>query len=119
MSDVAAGVVFIASLVLALVLVHKPLGDYLARVVTGTRHLAVERGVYRLAGVDPDADQTWARYLRAVLAFSAVSVLFLYGFLRIQQHLWPPYEVPQLAGPPGVQHRGQLRHQHQLAVLRR
>ena len=98
MSDTWAGVVFVGSLVLALAIAHKPFGDYMARVVTGTRHARVERAVYRLGGIDPAADQTWGRYLRSVLAFSAVSVLFLYGFLRIQQHLWPPYAVPQMPG---------------------
>jgi K+-transporting ATPase ATPase A chain len=53
--------------------------------------------VYRAGGVDPDADQTWGRYLRSVLAFGAVSVLFLYGFLRVQHELWPPYKVPQMS----------------------
>jgi K+-transporting ATPase ATPase A chain len=66
-------------------------------VVTGSRHLAVERGIYRVGGIDPDADQTWARYLRSVLAFSAVGVLFLYAFLRLQQKFWPPYAVPQMS----------------------
>ncbi len=96
MSSTWAGVIFICSLIAALALVHKPLGDYMARVLTSKRHLAVEKVVYRAAGVDGDADQTWGRYLRSVLAFSVVSVLFLYGFLRIQQHLWPPYNVPQM-----------------------
>jgi potassium-transporting ATPase potassium-binding subunit len=94
-----AGIVFAGTLVLVLVLalVHKPLGDYMARVLMGKRHLAVEKGIYRVGGVDPDADQTWGRYLRSVLAFSAVSVLFLYGFLRLQHHFWPPYDVPQMS----------------------
>jgi K+-transporting ATPase ATPase A chain len=96
MSDTWTGILFAGTLVLALVLVHKPLGDYMARVLTGTRHAAAERVVYRLGGVDPEADQSWSRYLRSVLAFSAVSVLFLYGFLRVQQHFWPPYDVPQM-----------------------
>ena len=97
MSDTLAGVLFLGSLVVALVLVHKPLGDYMARVVLGTKHLAAERLLYRLGGIDADADQTWGRYLRSVLIFSFVSVLFLYAFLRIQQHLWPPYAVPQMS----------------------
>ncbi len=92
-----AGIVFAGTLVLALALVHKPLGDYMARVLMGKRHLAVEKGIYRVSGIDPDADQTWGRYLRSVLAFSAVSVLFLYGFLRLQHHFWPPYDVPQMS----------------------
>ncbi|HEY2043622.1 MAG TPA: potassium-transporting ATPase subunit KdpA [Jatrophihabitans sp.] len=97
MSSTAAGLVFIASLVIALALVHKPLGDYMARVLTGKRHLAVERVVYRAGGIDGEADQSWGRYLRSVLAFSAVSVVFLYVFLRVQHHFWPPYAVPQMS----------------------
>ncbi len=97
MSDTFAAVIFLGTLVIALALVHRPLGDYIARVVTGSRHLAAERVVYRLGGVDADADQSWSRYLRSVLAFSVVGVVFLYVFLRIQQHLWPPYGVPQMS----------------------
>ncbi|MGH8961894.1 MAG: potassium-transporting ATPase subunit KdpA [Jatrophihabitantaceae bacterium] len=96
MSDTAAGVLFLGSLIAALVIVHRPLGDYLARVLTGPRHLRVERGIYRVGGIEADADLTWSGYLRAVLAFSAVSVLFLYAFLRFQQHLGHPYAVPQM-----------------------
>ena len=95
--DTAAGVIFVGTLILALVLVHRPLGDYMARVLTGKGHLAVEKGVYRVGGVDPEADQTWGRYLRSMLAFSAVSVVFLYAFLRLQHHFWPPYDVPQMS----------------------
>ena len=99
MSSTTAGLLFAGSLILALALVHVPLGDYMARVLTSTKHSTAERLLYRASGIDPDADQTWSRYLRSVLAFSAVSVVFLYVFLRLQQHLWPPYAVPQLSGP--------------------
>jgi K+-transporting ATPase ATPase A chain len=97
MSSSWAGIVFVATLIAALALVHKPLGDYMARVLMGKRHLAAERVVYKAGGVDADGDQTWGRYLRSVLAFSGVSVAFLYGFLRVQQHFWPPYKVPQMS----------------------
>jgi K+-transporting ATPase ATPase A chain len=97
MSSSWAGIVFVGTLIAALALVHRPLGDYLARVLMGKRHLAAERVVYKAGGVDADADQTWGRYLRSVLAFSGVSVAFLYAFLRVQQHFWPPYKVPQMS----------------------
>jgi K+-transporting ATPase ATPase A chain len=96
MSDTWAGILFLAVLIAALALVHKPLGDYMARVVTSKRHLAVERGVYKAGGIDAEADQTWGTYLRSVLAFSLVSVLFLYAFLRLQNHFGHPYAVPQM-----------------------
>jgi len=44
--------------------------------------------LYRVMGIDPEADMTWPVYLRSVLAFSVVSVLFLYAFLRLQDKLW-------------------------------
>jgi potassium-transporting ATPase potassium-binding subunit len=97
MSTTWAGVIFAGTLIIALALVHKPLGDYMARVLMGKRHLAVEKAVYKTGGVDPDADQTWGRYLRSMLAFSAVSVVFLYAFLRLQNHFGHPYAVPQMS----------------------
>ncbi|MFI9574351.1 potassium-transporting ATPase subunit KdpA [Microbispora rosea] len=87
MSPTTAGILFIASLVVALVLTHRPLGDYMYRVYSGTRHLAFERVIYRLIGVRPDTEQRWGVYARSVLAFSAVSILFLYGFQRLQDKL--------------------------------
>jgi len=49
-----------------------------------------------LVGVDPDADQRWGTYARSMLAFSGVSVLFLYLLERIQSHL------PYANGMPAV-----------------
>ncbi|SCL62450.1 potassium-transporting ATPase subunit KdpA [Micromonospora chersina] len=94
MSTTAAGVLFIVSLVAALVAVYRPFGDYLYRVVSGTRHSRVERGIYRLVGVNPAAEQTWGVYARSLLAFSAVSILFLYAFMRLQNHLWLSLGLP-------------------------
>jgi K+-transporting ATPase ATPase A chain len=96
MSDTWAGIIFLGTLIAALALVHKPLGDYLARMLTSKRHLGVERGVYQVGGIDAEADQTWGTYLRSVLAFSGVSVVFLYFFLRLQNHFGHPYAVPQM-----------------------
>jgi K+-transporting ATPase ATPase A chain len=87
MGPTAAGVVFIVSLVLALAVSYRPLGDYMAKVYRSERHLSPERWIYRAAGVSPDTDQPWGAYLRSALAFSAVSVLGLYLLLRLQGHL--------------------------------
>jgi K+-transporting ATPase ATPase A chain len=89
-----AGWLFVVSLIVALVAVHRPFGDYMYRVVTGVTSSRVERGVYRLVGVNPAAEQTWGVYARSVLAFSAVSVLFLYLFLRVQDKLWLSLGMP-------------------------
>jgi potassium-transporting ATPase potassium-binding subunit len=87
MSDTTAGVLQVAVLLAALALCYRPLGAYLAASFTSPRHLRVERLVYRAVGVDPDADQRWPVYARSLLAFSAVSVLFLYALQRLQPHL--------------------------------
>lgn len=87
MTPVLAGVLQFAALVAALALAHRPLGDYMARVYGAERHLRVERWMYRAIGANPDAGMRWPAYLRGVLAFSAVSVLFLYLLQRIQGSL--------------------------------
>ncbi|MDT5207495.1 MAG: potassium-transporting ATPase potassium-binding subunit, partial [Mycobacterium sp.] len=75
MSTSTAG---IALLVLALVAVHVPLGDYMYRVYTSANDWRIEKAIYRVIGADPKAEQPWYAYARSLLAFSAVSVLFLF-----------------------------------------
>ncbi|WP_188037332.1 potassium-transporting ATPase subunit KdpA [Actinotalea sp. JY-7885] len=89
------------ALALALVLagLHRPLGEYMARVYTSGKDLRVERGFYRVLGVDPRAEQTWSQYLRALLAFSLVGLLLLYAMQRLQTVL--PYH---LGLPPVGEH---------------
>ncbi|MFJ2920871.1 potassium-transporting ATPase subunit KdpA [Streptomyces sp. NPDC087307] len=87
MNDTLAGWLQVLALVVALGLSFHPLGGYMARVLTANHHGWAERLVYRAGGVNGDADQKWPVYLRSLLAFSAVSVLFLYAFLRLQNHL--------------------------------
>jgi potassium-transporting ATPase potassium-binding subunit len=86
-STSTAGIAFLALLVLALVAVHVPLGDYMYRVYTSPRDWRVEKLVYRAIGADPKAEQPWYSYARSVLAFSAVSVLFLFFFQLVQDKL--------------------------------
>jgi K+-transporting ATPase ATPase A chain len=87
MSTYLAGAVFICALVAGLAAAHVPLGDYMARVYMSDRHLRAERWIYRATGVDPDSEQKWGTYLRSVLAFSLLSVLWLYAILRFQGYL--------------------------------
>lgn len=68
----------LAVLIVALAALHQPLGKYLAATFTSHKHLAVERGLYKLSGVDPQADQHWKVYLRSLLAFSIVSIVVLF-----------------------------------------
>jgi K+-transporting ATPase ATPase A chain len=87
MSGAVAGWLQAGLLVVALTVTHRPLGDYMAHVFTSPKHWRAERFLYRAMGINDDADQKWSTYLRSVLAFSVVSVLFLYGLQRLQNHL--------------------------------
>lgn len=68
----------------------KPLGLFMAKVYLGERHLFsvplgwLERGAYRLCGLDETEEMSWKRYAGAVIGFSLVSVLGLYAMLRLQ-----------------------------------
>ena len=87
MSTTTAGIAFLALLIVALALVHVPFGDYMYRVYSAEKHSRAEKVIYRLIGADPKAEQTWSAYARSVLAFSAVSVLFLFVFQLVQGKL--------------------------------
>ncbi|MFJ9619207.1 potassium-transporting ATPase subunit KdpA [Streptomyces noursei] len=87
MSSVLADVLQVTALVGALALVHRPLGDYMAAVYSSKKHLRIEKWIYRSVGADPDAEMRWPAYLRGVLIFSAVGVLFLYLLQRVQDEL--------------------------------
>ena len=73
-----------------LVLLVKPLGAYMAQVYQGERTLLdpllgpLERLLYRLAGVSLADEMDWKTYAVALLLFSGVGFIFLYGLQRLQ-----------------------------------
>jgi potassium-transporting ATPase potassium-binding subunit len=75
-------------LVAALAACYIPLGNYMARIFTDKKHWRVERGIYKLTGIDPEADMRWSVYVRSILAFSMISVLFVYLIERTQHWLF-------------------------------
>lgn len=76
-----------------IVLVAKPMGLYLTRVFSGESTWLdkplgwLERGTYKLLGINPEEDQDWKQYALGVLGFSLVSLLFTYALLRLQGSL--------------------------------
>ena len=70
-----------------------PLGLYMARVFSAQRTFLdpvlrpIERAIYRICGVHPDAEQGWVEYTVAMLLFSAVGMVLLYGMERLQYYL--------------------------------
>jgi len=73
----------VAALVVAMA---RPVGAWLFALYDGRRLPggAVERGFYRLAGIDAADDMSWRRYAVHVLAFSFFGVLLTYAFERLQ-----------------------------------
>jgi len=99
MSSATAGWLQVGLLVVALAACYVPLGNYLAHIFTTEKHWKVERGVFKIIGIDPAADQKWSAYVRSMLAFSGVSVLFLYGLQRLQHYLLS-FTGPHMANVP-------------------
>ena len=84
------GWTLIGVFVLLLGLAAKPMGLWLFALYDGRRtplHAVlgpVERGLYRLAGIDPAEDQSWRRYALHLLLFNLVLLLLTYLVLRLQ-----------------------------------
>jgi K+-transporting ATPase ATPase A chain len=98
--DALFGILQVLTVVVVLVVVYRPLGDYMARMFTTAKDARVERGFYRLIGVDSASEQTWPAYLRGVLAFSLVGVLLVYAIQRLQAFL--PWSLGFPAVPEGL-----------------
>jgi K+-transporting ATPase ATPase A chain len=93
------------AIVLALVLATAiPLSGLIAGVYSGEKNFLspllrpVERGFYRLAGVDERREQSWFVYAMAMIAFSVVGFLSLYALQRLQGVL--PLNPQQFPGVP-------------------
>jgi K+-transporting ATPase ATPase A chain len=84
----------LALYIAALIAITKPLGIYLNQVLNANGRTfldpvlrPLERLTYFVLRVDPAKEQTWKQYTFALLVFSAVTCLFTYAILRLQQHL--------------------------------
>jgi K+-transporting ATPase ATPase A chain len=86
-------------------LLVRPAGAYMAWVFGERRPAAfnrmtlpVERGIFRLADIDPAYDMTWSEYAVAFIRFSALVAVIIYVILRVQTHL--PWFQDQYMGTP-------------------
>jgi K+-transporting ATPase ATPase A chain len=93
--------------VLVLFLITKPIGVFLARVFEREKTFLdpvlrpLERLIYRLCGIDENKEMPWTEYGTTMLVFSAVSLILLYLFERVQYWLpWNPQRLPNV--PPDL-----------------
>jgi K+-transporting ATPase ATPase A chain len=86
----ALGIFQIVFYMAVLATLAKPLGAFMAKVYRGERTFLsplfgpLERGIYRLAGVDPAAESNWKRHTLGVLLFNFVGLVFVYLLQRLQ-----------------------------------
>ena len=90
----ASGWLQFAVYLVALVVITKPMGLYLLQVLDANGRTwldpvlrPLERGTYRVMGVDPNREHNWKQYTFALLLFSLVGCLFTYAILRLQNIL--------------------------------
>jgi K+-transporting ATPase ATPase A chain len=103
-----AGWILILLFTVLIVALAKPMGLWLHAIYEGRRtplHAVfgpVERGFYRLAGIDPHEEMSWRRYAVHMLIFNVALALFTYAILRLQAFL--PLNTPKFAnvGPDGA-----------------
>jgi K+-transporting ATPase ATPase A chain len=101
------GWIQIALFVAVVLALTRPIGGFMTRVFNGERNFLspvlgpIERAVYRLSGVDEKAEQHWVTYGAAMLLFSLVGLLVLYGMQRFQAVL-PFNPQGQAAVPPDL-----------------
>ncbi len=97
-----SGWAFIALYVAVLIGAAIPLGRFIARVLEGERTVLhpvlgwLERALYRVSGVDPEAPMGWAAYAKTLLALGVVSVAIVFAVLLLQGSL--PLNPDQLPG---------------------
>lgn len=84
------GVMQIAIFMIVLAALVKPLGSYMARIYLGERTLLspvlrpVERLIYRISGIDANAETSWKRYTAAVLLVNFIGFIVVYLLQRLQ-----------------------------------
>ena len=100
-------VIQLVAFFLIVAVVSVPLGLYMARVFSNERTFLdpvlspIERLIYRICGINPAVEMGWAGYAVSMLAFSLISMIFLYALQRLQYYL--PLNPNGLAAvPPGL-----------------
>ncbi|HTQ85199.1 MAG TPA: potassium-transporting ATPase subunit KdpA, partial [Candidatus Solibacter sp.] len=94
----------IGAFLLVILAITKPLGVFMVRVFNREATILdpvlrpIERLVYRLTGVNERLEMPWTEYTAAMLLFSGVSLLILYGIERMQKWLpWNPEHIGNVA----------------------
>jgi K+-transporting ATPase ATPase A chain len=94
-------IAFITVFFLLLLITVKPFGLYMANVMEGRPIWPLRVGgrfeqfIYRLCGIDPDAQMGWKKYAIALILFNTLGVIFVYALQRVQA--WLPLNPQQFS----------------------
>jgi len=94
----------LALFIAGLVAITPVLGRFLLRVFVGERHFLsrplgpIERGIYKLSGIDPAEEMSWKAYAIAMLLFNLVGAVVLLAIELTQQ--WLPLNPQHLPNVP-------------------
>ena len=89
---------------LVILVITKPMGVFMVRVFNREFTYLdpvlrpIERGIYRLTGVNERSEMEWTEYAGAMLLFSGVSMFLLYVIERTQK--WLPWNPQHLGNVP-------------------
>src|ERR1700683_2682213 len=107
----ASGWIQLLIFVVGLVLITKPMGIYLIRVLDPEKEGGMgilekcfgwlERLIYKIGGVDPKKQQNWKQYCMAVLVFGAGATVFSYACFRGQDVMPLKKNMPALTNTVG------------------
>jgi K+-transporting ATPase ATPase A chain len=92
-ADMIFDIAQITALLLAVTLLVKPLGAYMARVYAGESTILgpllspLENVIYRLAGIDRDVEMDWKQYAFAMLVFNLIGMVALFAIIMLQGYL--------------------------------
>lgn len=96
----AQGFLLIASFLLLLMVLARPTGTLLARMINDIPLpvlAGIERGIWRLSGIRPQ-EMNWCQYLLAILLFNGVGLVVLFALLMSQGALpLNPQHLPGLS----------------------
>ncbi len=81
-----SGWAMIALFTALVVALAKPAGDWLHALYARERLPlgGIERGLYRLAGIDPRVEQSWVGYAASLMVFNLAGIAFLFAVLKLQ-----------------------------------
>ncbi len=118
-SDGCSGVLLIASFLLVLFVLARPLGTGLARLINnvalpGTG--SIEKGIWRVLGID-DREMNWRQYLMAILLLNIVGLVVLFAMLMLQGACRLIRSSCLACPASGAEHSSELCDQHELAIL--